>query len=360
LSNLRSASVAEPETLSSRHAWIEPGVEAVAPDVWRIPLPLPEDGLRAVNVYALRDGDGLTMVDAGWALAEARTALVAALGTLGAGLGDIRRFLVTHMHRDHYTNAIAVRREFGTTVLLGEGEQPSFAALSEVRPFSRQAERLAQLGAKALSDLILSRIPANAPRDDIWEAPDRWIGGGERFEVGERRLEAIPTPGHTRGHLVFADHEAGLLFAGDHVLPHITPSIGFEAHPPAGALRTFLRSLTLIRELPDMVLLPAHGPAGGRVHARIDELVAHHAHRLDEMAQQLRTGWRTAYEVASEIGWTRRAHRLDDLDTFNQMLAIFETALHLDLLVAQGLVVVKELDGVRQYGLTPGPPVEVG
>ena len=50
--------------------WTVPGVYRCAPGVHRIPLPLPNDGLRAVNVYALADGDGLTLVDAGWALAR--------------------------------------------------------------------------------------------------------------------------------------------------------------------------------------------------------------------------------------------------------------------------------------------------
>ena len=52
--------------------WVTPGAFEVAPGVHRIPLPLPLDGLRAVNVYALRDGDGLVLIDAGWALDVAR------------------------------------------------------------------------------------------------------------------------------------------------------------------------------------------------------------------------------------------------------------------------------------------------
>ena len=38
--------------------WTEPGVFRCAPGVHRIPLPLPQDGLRAVNVYAVDDGAG--------------------------------------------------------------------------------------------------------------------------------------------------------------------------------------------------------------------------------------------------------------------------------------------------------------
>ena len=103
--------------------WTEPGAYLVAPDVWRIPAVLPLDGLRAVNIYVLTDAGGLTLIDGGWALDAARQALVDGLAQIGAGLGDIKRFLVTHAHRDHYTNAIAVRREFGTPVLLGAGER---------------------------------------------------------------------------------------------------------------------------------------------------------------------------------------------------------------------------------------------
>src|ERR1700735_3935249 len=105
--------------------WVEPGAFAVAPGVHRIPLPLPSDGLRAVNVYAIEDGSGLTLIDSGWALEEARQRLEAALASIGHELGDVRRFLVTHVHRDHYTLAITVRRLFGSRILLGGGEKKS-------------------------------------------------------------------------------------------------------------------------------------------------------------------------------------------------------------------------------------------
>jgi len=70
--------------------WAEPGAYPVAPGVHRVPLPLPTDGLRAVNVYVIEAGDGLVLIDSGWALDAAREALTSALASLGAGLGDIR------------------------------------------------------------------------------------------------------------------------------------------------------------------------------------------------------------------------------------------------------------------------------
>ena len=52
--------------------WTEPGAWKVADGVFRIPLPLPMDGLRAVNVYVLETDDGLVLIDGGWAIPVSR------------------------------------------------------------------------------------------------------------------------------------------------------------------------------------------------------------------------------------------------------------------------------------------------
>ena len=55
------------EDVRVAHAdWTEPTVEDVADGVHRIPLPLPNDGLRAVNVYVVRDAEArLMLIDSG-------------------------------------------------------------------------------------------------------------------------------------------------------------------------------------------------------------------------------------------------------------------------------------------------------
>ena len=182
-----------------------------------------------------------------------------------------------------------------------------------------------------------------------WEMPDDWIDGRTSLPLGGRELLAVPTPGHTRGHLVYADLPAGLLFAGDHVLPHITPSIGFETAPEPSPLGSYLDSLRLMRELPDLRLLPAHGPVTDSVHSRVDALLDHHAERLDACVAAVAAGSGTAYETARALTWTRRERSFDDLDTFNQMLATTETRAHLEVLVAQGRLRSHEEDGVVVY-----------
>ncbi|MFT7836133.1 MBL fold metallo-hydrolase [Saccharothrix sp. BKS2] len=327
--------------------WTQPGAFEVAPGVHRIPLPLPGDGLHTVNAYAVRDGDGVVLIDPGWSLDAGSTALERALGALGHGFEDVRRFLVTHAHRDHYTMAVALRRRFGTKVALGLGEQPSLARIT-ARSTS-QVRSLREWGAPHLAEhwrTVLSALGDDAARD--YEDPDEWLEEGD-LELDERVLRVLPTPGHTRGHVVFVDAEAQLLFAGDHVLPHITPSIGFEAARPALPLGDYLDSLRLVRSCPDLRLLPAHGPVTGSSHARVDELLAHHEDRLAATLEAVRAGTGTAFATAGRLGWTRRGRSFAELDPFNQVLAVGETSAHLDLLVRRGLVRATERDGVVGY-----------
>ncbi|MDT7545851.1 MAG: hypothetical protein QOE99_1961 [Actinomycetota bacterium] len=337
--------------MTDRNAWTLPGTEEVAPGVHRIPLPLPNDGLRAVNVYAVATEDGFVLIDAGWDIPESRTLLAQALDSLGASLADIRRFLVTHVHRDHYTQAIVVRREFGARVGLGIGEKPTLDSLQspDRSPLMGQVEHLYVLGAPDLAETISGFVRNARPDFDQWESPDDWLEPGELALPGGRVLEAVHTPGHTSGHLVFHDLAGSLLFAGDHVLPTITPSIGFEPVLSPEPLGDFLRSLALVRSRPDALLLPAHGAVTGSVHARVDELVAHHGRRLDEIEAAARKGAETAFEVACILRWTRRELMVSDLDPFNAMLAVSETGAHLALLAAQGRLTATDEDGVRHF-----------
>jgi glyoxylase-like metal-dependent hydrolase (beta-lactamase superfamily II) len=331
--------------------WTAPGVYEVAPGVHRIPLPLPNDGLRAVNVYAVTGPDGPVLIDSGWAVANARELLQSGLREIGAELGDVQRFLVTHMHRDHYSQAIHLRKEFGTKVALGAEERWSLETVS--RPGRKAAEEqvtlLRALGAVEIAERMAGNRPHHDPAE--WELPDEWLSGTEVIAANGRALEVVATPGHTRGHVVFYDTAAGLLFAGDHVLPTITPSIGFEPAMTPDPLGAFLNSLALVRNRPDAMLLPAHGPVVPSTHARVDELVEHHRVRLDQMAAALAGGADTAVAVAGVVTWTRRERKLADLDVFNQFLAVCETGAHLQLLVGQGRATMQERDGVRYYSV---------
>lgn len=328
-------------------AWAEEGAWRVADGVHRIPLPLPMDGLRAVNVYAIEHAGGLTLIDGGWAIEASRSSLLRGLASIGATVRDIDQFLVTHVHRDHYTQASVLGRELGIPVSLGSGERPTIDHIHEGTSSLPFVRALREAGADELAAEWERLHEDGGHLLHQFGYPTSWLTDDQNLPVGDRVLRAVHTPGHTPGHVVFADIEARLLFAGDHVLPTITPSLGFVAPVPVDPLGSFMASLTKVRALPDLTLLPAHGPVAASSHARADELLEHHEARLSQTIETLGAGPRTPADVAEQLTWTRRERRFAQLDTFNQGIAVLETKAHLDVLVARGLVVTTWHDGTQ-------------
>lgn len=346
-----TASAVSPD--SGEH-WSAEGAWPVAEGIYRIPLPLPTDGLKAINVYVIEMNDGLALIDGGWAIDVARSQLERCLQGLGYGPSHIRRFLVTHVHRDHYTMASILGHEFSASVALGFAEKPALDLIND-RDRPEDISFARALTAAGADDIAEEWSRAGRPPMDpaLWRYPDTWLDGDQRIEVGTRTLDAVHTPGHTPGHFVFADGSDRLLFAGDHILPTITPSIGFSLPATPNPLGDFMASLTKVRALPDLTVLPAHGPVAPSSHARIDELLAHHESRLEKCLAAI-TSSATARQVARELAWTRRETSLDELDVFNRGLAVMETKAHLDLLVAQGGAVASVVAGVTFYARLKG------
>ena len=135
---------------------------------------------------------------------------------------------------------------------------------------------------------------------------------------------------------MFADRSAGLLFSGDHVLPTITPSIGFTFPAEEQPLGDFMASLAKVRALPDLRILPAHGPVAPSSHARVDELLAFHEQPPRPVLDGPRPGTRNSADVAGDARLDPARDAYDKLDEFARGMAAMETKAHLDLLVARG------------------------
>lgn len=335
--------------------WTEPGVYEVSPGVHRMPLPLPMDALRAVNVYITETDQGLVLIDGGWAIPQAQELFISGLKELGYTQRDIQRFLVTHVHRDHYTQAYVVGQETGADVSLGIGDKASLDVMhSDTLTQDPNVDRLLQAGADEVAEAWRKLFEGHVrPSTDDYGYPSTWLDSDFTIDLGTRQLAAVSTPGHTQGHYVFADIQAGVLFAGDHVLPTITPSIGFEPAWVEQPLKDFLESLVKVRALPDMALLPAHGPVAVSSHDRVDELLAHHEERLQQCVEAVAQGASTAWEAAALIPWTRRNRTRDELGPFDQVMAAFETLAHLNLLVLQGRLSSEDNGKTRLYRSAP-------
>jgi glyoxylase-like metal-dependent hydrolase (beta-lactamase superfamily II) len=305
--------------------------------------------LSTVNAYVLEGSDGLVLVDPGWVSPDNERVAATSLAELGYRLEDIRVCLATHHHWDHYTQAFAWRETLGVKLLVGENERFSIEGFDATSRFPQHSQLLARCGAEELAERLLAVTVSDDEAGTPYGPPDGWLRDGDRIPLRNGELEAIATPGHTRGHVAYAHSSAGVLFAGDHVLPTITPSLGFEVAPETTPLRSFISSLKLLLDRPDTVLLPAHGAVGPSTHARVRDLLEHHRERLDEVNELLADGATTAYEVARRLPWTRHRRRLDALQLEHQLSAVMEIEAHLDVLAHLGRITIHETSAARRY-----------
>ena len=312
------------------------------------------DGLRAVNVYAITDDEGVDLIDAGMALVPAREQLTAALRQIGYELGDIRNFFVTHIHIDHYSLAVELRQDLPQRGLAGRGgarepDRHQGDGRNADRATVLRRDDLRRLGAPELA-AELPPLDRHGPASSTGRTRTAGWPTGPTSTCGRGRSARFTPPVTPAATWSSTTQRPQIMFAGDHVLPHITPSIGFESAGNRMALRDYLSSLARTLALPDARLLPAHGPVTGSTHERVNELLAHHDVRLAEIHQAVLAGHATAYEVAKAIKWTRRQRLFGDLDLFSQVHAVNETAAHLEVLAVRGQLTREvSADGADTY-----------
>ena len=99
-------------------------------------------------------------------------------------------------------------------------------------------------------------------------------------------LQAMHTPGHASGHLVFFEPLYRLLFAGD-MLSTLTSMV---IAPPDGDLTQYLDSLCRLRSLPTRLVLFAHGNVSAQPTEVIDDALAHRARREAQLLDALVEG----------------------------------------------------------------------
>lgn len=314
-----------------------PPVEEVRPGLWSVPVPIPNNPLRYVLVYAFETDRGPFLVDAGWNTDDAYETLVAGLRQAGFDISGVQGVLVTHIHPDHYGLAGRIREASGAWVAL----HPADASLIHSR-YDEPEDLLELMGAMLrrqgapeaeVAELRQASMPVRPFVTSV--VPDILVEDGDRPEVPGWDLTAIWTPGHSPGHLCFYEGVRRLMLSGDHVLPRITPNIPY--HPQAGPdpLGDFLASLDKVAAYEVEEDLPAHEYRFTNLRERVAQLHAHHQARFEEVIAAIRDGVDTTWGIASRMTWNRT---WDEIHGFMRRAAVGETLAHLEYLARLGAV----------------------
>jgi glyoxylase-like metal-dependent hydrolase (beta-lactamase superfamily II) len=162
------------------------------------------------------------------------------------------------------------------------------------------------------------------------------LAGGETLTWGEHRFEVIWTPGHSAGLICLYDREAQVFISSDHILQRISPHVGMHVQSVGNPLDQYLESLSLVRDLPVQIVLPGHGRSFHNLAGRVDEIAAHHRHRLTVMFDLLCAEGQTAYDIAGRLSWKGAEDGWERLAPFQRRMALTETIAHLEHLAAGG------------------------
>ncbi len=331
----------------------------VLPGVHLIRLPLTGSPLKAINGYLLKADEGWVLVDCGWDLPDVLEALTAQVGDLGVQLGDIRTLVITHYHTDHYGLAGRLVELSRARMLMHRLDW--LFIKTELADFGAAMDRLdAWLRENGAPSELLSdeqRRSVDMFSRFTVRAPDEELEDGHRIGVGRGEFRVVWTPGHTGGHICLYDPQRRVFLSGDHVLDPISPNVSLNRENLGNPLGDYLESLRKVGRLGADLVLPAHGEPFRGLSRRVDELLAHHDEREQEVLEALAHGPRNGHQVAAVLPWTRRRTPLGALALSQQRMALTETLAHLEELRSRGLARRERRDGVHCYERV-GQPTE--
>ena len=322
---------------------------AVRDGVWWISLPLPFR-LDHINVWALEDGDGWTLVDTG-IRTEETVAAWERLARLAPFDRPLRRVVVTHMHPDHIGMAGWLCRRSGARLWISSLEYLTCRALvsDSTREAPSDAVSFYREAGWDVAALDSYRARFGNFGKHIYALPDSHhrITDGQSIRIGRHSWEVVTGTGHSPEHSCLYCAELQLFISGDQVLPRISSNVSvYPIEPEANPMADWLTSLGRIQtRVPDDVLvLPAHNDCFHGLHARIGQLIA----GQDEAEAKLRKALDTPQRVVDVFA--ALFHRKVSMSDAAQLgMATGEALANLNYLIERGEAEKELVDGVAWY-----------
>lgn len=347
--NAGSEGAAAPAALTYPIA-VPPGLGAsvtIAPGLeWlRMRLPL---SLNHINLWALADGTGWSVVDTGMRTAETEEAWESLFtGTLQSR--PVARVICTHMHPDHVGMAGWLAQRFDCALWMTRLEYLTCRVLvaDTGRAAPAAAVRFYHRAGWDEAALERYRVRFGGFGKMVHALPEsyRRIVADEELCIGGVSWRVVIGRGHSPEHACLYSPELRVLISGDQVLPRISSNVSvFPTEPEADPLSDWLESLAAIRKtVPDEVLvLPAHNEPFRGLHARLGQLIDAHEELLARLYRKLNEPQRAIDVFAVLFGRRISAELLT--------MATGESLAHLNCLRRRGRAVC-EIDaaGVAWY-----------
>lgn len=265
----------------------------VAPGIlwFRLPLPM---ALDHVNIYALDDGDGWTLVDTGIMSRTSREIW----GELIAGpLGGrpVARVILTHHHPDHVGLAGWFQTEHGAELVATRTAWLLARMLTLDVQTAPTPETLAFWVSAGMDPATLEARRSQRPfnfADVVAPMPLGYsrIAEGDRIRAGGRDWTVRIGHGHAPEHATLWSADGELVLGGDQLLPSISPNLGvYATEPEADPVGDWLASCERLARhaTPDRLVLPGHKLPYRGLPLRLRQLIDNHHGALARLEARL-------------------------------------------------------------------------
>lgn len=324
----------------------------VFPSIYQITMPTPF-GVGDVHAYLLW-GEPLTLVDTGLFYPPSQRALMAGLAEVGVAPADLEQIVLTHSHLDHFGQARWLQQAGDTTVL---AHPIACAKIADLPAFVNHAiawagDVLTAAGLPedyhSLVHTFYGIIPQMAQNVTVQHCLDE----GDALEAGGQQWQVHFFPGHAGDLITLWQPETGILLGNDHLLAHISSNALLEPPRPGEtdrrrSLIQYWESLDRLDALPVASILPGHGPVITDHRGLLAERRERRDRRLSRIEDLVTESPRSVWEVAGVL-----FPKLDQADFF---LGISEVVGHLDMLLDQERVSVREGEGPLMYAARGKP-----
>lgn len=279
-----------------RYPWDTPPavgeVIQVAEGVLWIRLPLPM-ALDHVNVYALDDGDGWTIIDTGFASKRGRAIWQKLLDGPLAGK-PVARVIVTHHHPDHVGLAgwfiekgaeLCIPRTgwlMARMLVLDEQEVPTQEALT----FYKRAGMDAEVYEKRKADRPFNFADCVVPLPQGFTR----LQDGQTITMGGRVWDIRMGNGHAAEHATFWSRDDNLVIGGDQLLPSISPNLGvYPTEPEADPVAEWIASCEGFQPFArdDQLVLGGHKLPFSGLPFRLVQLIDNHHGALKRLLDHI-------------------------------------------------------------------------
>ena len=323
----------------------------VAPGLMWLRMPLPF-ALDHINLWLLREGERLTLVDTGYGDAPTRGWWDVHLARARRGLD---RIVVTHYHPDHLGNAAWLADRYRLTPAMTAAEFLTAHAFHAQAAGHTVVEQTALFRAHSVSDDHLDTLVArgNRYRHGVPELPATYerLLPGATVRLAGSDWRVIGGYGHSPEHAALHSADRRVLISGDMLLPRISTNVSVWASEPyADPVGRFLASIASFEALPaDTLVLPSHGLPFRGIAARVAALREHHAARLAELVDAVTLAGEVSAADLIPVLFRR------ELDVQQRFFATGESIAHLNHLAGQGRLVRRTRDDGSVRFAVPAP-----